>query len=190
MLCGVSGAAGSHDAPQLLSMTAAHCESGPRARAHAQALSMILFDYDTLDPDDEIGRVSLPIKDFEEKQHHDMWVEVYDPAAQKDTQTAAKVGGPVASCHVLQLRLQPLAPEQLGASPCYPAAAAAGLPCQLPAGCPAYVRGPQARLRCTRPLPSHVRQRVELHGQQGMPDAARARRARASSTASPARCTT
>ena len=51
---------------------------------------MIMFDYDQFDPDDEIGRASIPIKDLEEKKHHDLWVEVYDPAAEKEAQGHAK----------------------------------------------------------------------------------------------------
>ena len=75
----------------LAASASRNCKQKPHGTVCTQALSMILFDYDMLDPDDEIGRISLPIKDFEEQKHHDMWVEVYDPAAQKENQSAPKV---------------------------------------------------------------------------------------------------
>ena len=57
-----------------------------------QALSMILYDYDMLNPDDEIGRCSIPINDLNDQEHYDLWLEVYDPAQEAETRTHQKVG--------------------------------------------------------------------------------------------------
>ena len=62
-----------------------------------QALSMIMYDYDMLNADDEIGRCSIPISDLEDQKHYDMWLDVYDPAKEDETRAHIKVG-PLCLC--------------------------------------------------------------------------------------------
>lgn len=54
----------------------------PRMRmAGMQALTAILYDFDALNPDDEIGRVSIPVRDLPHEQKQDLWLDVFDYAA-------------------------------------------------------------------------------------------------------------
>ena len=52
---------------------------------------MIMYDYDMLNPDDEIGRCSVPINDLEDQKHYDLWLDVYDPAQEDETKAHLQV---------------------------------------------------------------------------------------------------
>ena len=55
-----------------------------------QRLTCILMDYDDFNPDDEIGRCELPIKDISEETQ-DIWLDV-DMNAEGDEDNNQKVG--------------------------------------------------------------------------------------------------
>ncbi|KAK9807354.1 hypothetical protein WJX73_005591 [Symbiochloris irregularis] len=46
-----------------------------------QALNAIMFDWDRVNADDEIGRISVPIKDLPHAEPQDLWLEIFDYAA-------------------------------------------------------------------------------------------------------------
>ena len=62
-----------------------------------QALTMIMYDYDMLNPDDEIGRCSVPINDLEDQKHYDLWLDVYDPAQEDETRAHLRVSTQLSS---------------------------------------------------------------------------------------------
>ncbi len=43
---------------------------------HAQELRCVLYDYDALDKDDKIGEAKIAIKDLENQQEKDIWLDV------------------------------------------------------------------------------------------------------------------
>lgn len=45
-----------------------------------QSLNAILLDFDALNPDDEIGRVSVPIRDLPNQEKQDLWLDIFDYA--------------------------------------------------------------------------------------------------------------
>ena len=51
------------------------------AHCFLQSLNAILYDFDTLNADDEIGRISIPIRDLPHEQKQDLWLDIFDYAA-------------------------------------------------------------------------------------------------------------
>ena len=45
-----------------------------------QSLTAILFDFDTLNSDDEIGRISIPITDLPHEETQDLCLDIFDYA--------------------------------------------------------------------------------------------------------------
>ncbi|KAK9836322.1 hypothetical protein WJX81_005293 [Elliptochloris bilobata] len=50
-----------------------------------EVLSLELFDHDVFDPDDRIGAACLPVRDLDDDQEHDLWLDV-DLAPVQDSQ--------------------------------------------------------------------------------------------------------
>ena len=46
-----------------------------------QSLTAILYDFDKLNADDEIGRISIPIRDLPHEEKQDLWLDIFDYAA-------------------------------------------------------------------------------------------------------------
>ena len=45
-----------------------------------QSLTAILFDFDQLNADDEIGRISIPVRDLPHEEKQDLWLDIFDYA--------------------------------------------------------------------------------------------------------------
>lgn len=66
----------------------------------AQELRLVLYDYDAMDRDDEIGEAKVAVKDLKDQQEADLWLDIHEctPEANAQNHKASRFLLPLPHC--------------------------------------------------------------------------------------------
>ena len=78
------------------------------ARMHAQELRCVLYDYDALDKDDEIGEAKLAVADLKNQEEKDVWLDVEEMTPDGPSQHKVSLACSMMSGNVRATRFWPV----------------------------------------------------------------------------------